>query len=152
MFYNNSSWEGAADIIETLFVSTLINKRYSVVEPANVNKIYVASKAKDIRTAITRVIDPLSAQYKAQYFITGSVQGYGFQKNGKRRIPFVSLNVRMLDRKKDIVWKAYLETKGTDSELAFTVGEIRTPDRLAGLNIRKLVSKLCLSKQAREKP
>lgn len=146
MFQNLSAWDGADKIIETLFTSELIKEGYTVVEPADIKKMYLAAKASDKETATTRIIDLLAAQFDVKYFITGSVVNYGYIKNRKKAVPLVSFNVRMLDWNKEIVWKAYMENKGTDSEIAFTLGEIRTPDRLAGLNIRRLVSKFCFSK------
>lgn len=147
MFNNLSSWERADSIIETLFVSALVKRGYPVIEPANIKKIYITSRASNKATAVTRVINPLAALYRVKYFITGSVLKYGFIKKGKKNVPFVSFNVKILNRDKKTVWKAYVEKKGTDYTLTFSLGEIRTPDLLAGLNIKYLVSQLCWSKR-----
>lgn len=146
LFQNLSAWEGADKIIETLFTSELIKEGYVVIEQANINKMYIAAKTRDKETAITAVIDLLAAQFDVKYFITGSVINYGYITKGKKTVPLVAFNVRMLDWNKEIVWKAYVENKGSESEIVFTLGEIRTLDRLASLNIERMVSQFCFSK------
>ncbi len=118
-----------------------------VVEPGEVERFVEEERIRGVDNLNRDVLRTMASRFRLQMVVVGVVDEFGYVQLGEQ-VPVVGLTIRVIDaRSGRLVWSTTLSREGTDGEIVFQIGKIRSVSRLAEEVVDDICGHLAASRE-----
>lgn len=141
---NFSADEKAADVVSGQLIVALLNfENFSVVDPGVVEDVVIQMRLRVPERLPLERLQEVGEALGVPYIMVGTVNEYGFVREGNESVPQVSISLRILACDSgSILWAASHSRRGDEGESVFGWGKTGTVERLAAETVQEITQSL----------